>query len=80
MFQSSDLDIVVEYKGREHEDDLFNAFNEDGFTIGGIKVDINPITEGKTGTLAVYLPGVESYLAEKKVFKKKNNVYRSEFP
>ncbi|MCM1236622.1 MAG: YodL domain-containing protein, partial [Ruminococcus flavefaciens] len=58
----SDLDVVVEYKGREREDDLFNAFNEDGFMIGGIKVDINPITEGKTGTLGEYLPGVESYL------------------
>ena len=58
----SDLDVVVEYKGREAEDDLFNAFNEDGFMIGGIKVDINPITEGKTGTLGEYLPGVETYL------------------
>ena len=66
----SDLDVVVEYKGREHEDDLFNAFNEDGLMIGGVKVDINPITEGKTGTLATYLPGVESYLAEKQAMKK----------
>ena len=45
---------------------LFNAFNEDGFTIGGVKVDINPITEGKTGTLGEYLPGVEAYLEEKR--------------
>ena len=66
----SDLDVVVEYKGREHEDTLFNAFNEDGLIIGGIKVDINPITEGKTGTLATYLPGVESYLAEKQAMQK----------
>ena len=58
----SDLDVVVEYKGREKEDALFNAFNEDGFMIGGVRVDINPITEGKTGTLAEYLPGVEAYL------------------
>ena len=64
--EGSDLDVVVEYRGREHEDDLFNAFNEDGLMIGGVKVDINPITEGKTGTLATYLPGVESYLAEKR--------------
>lgn len=66
----SDLDVVVEYKGREHEDTLFNAFNEEGLMIGGIKVDINPITEGKTGTLATYLPGVESYLAEKQAMQK----------
>ena len=63
---ASDLDVVVEYRGRESEDDLFNAFNEDGFTIGGVKVDINPITEGKTGTLGEYLPGVEAYLEEKR--------------
>ena len=62
----SDLDVVVEYRGGENEDALFNAFNEDGFTIGGVKVDINPITEGKTGTLGEYLPGVEAYLAEKR--------------
>lgn len=64
--EGSDLDIVVEYKGKEKEDDLFNAFNEDGLKIGGVKVDINPITEEKTGTLATYLPSVESYLAEKR--------------
>lgn len=63
---ASDLDVVVEYRGRESEDDLFNAFNEDGFTIGGVKIDINPITEGKTGTLGEYLPGVEAYLEEKR--------------
>ena len=62
----SDLDVVVEYRGGENEDALFNAFNEDGFTIGGVKVDINPITEGKTGTLGEYLPGVEAYLEEKR--------------
>lgn len=70
----SDLDVVVEYKGREHEDDLFNVFNEDGLMLGGVKVDINPITEGKTGTLATYLPGVESYLAEKQAMQKASDV------
>ena len=69
--ENSDIDIVVEYKGSEYEDTLFNAFNEDGLMIGGIKVDVNPITEGKTGTLATYLPGVESYLAEKQAVMEK---------
>ncbi len=64
--ENSDLDVVVEYRGGEREDSLFNTFNEDGFSIGGVKVDINPITEGKTGTLGQYLPGVEAYLAEKR--------------
>jgi len=67
----SDLDVVVEYRGGESEDALFHAFNEDGFTIGGVKVDINPITEGKTGTLAEYLPGVETYLENVRATREK---------
>ena len=64
--ENSDLDVAVEYRGGETEDFLFNTFNEDGLRIGGVKVDINPITEGKTGTLGQYLPGVEAYLEEKR--------------
>lgn len=62
--EDSDLDIVVELSTREREDDLFNAFNEDGLHIGTVKVDINPITSQRTGTLETYLPQVEAYLAE----------------
>lgn len=58
----SDLDVVVELSTNEREDDLFNTFNEDGLHIGGIKVDINPITEQRTGSLETYLPQVEEYL------------------
>ncbi len=61
----SDLDVVVEFFGNEREDDLYNLLHEDKFSIGGIRVDINPITEFKTGTLEEYLPGVEKYLEEK---------------
>ncbi len=64
--ENSDLDVAVEYRGGETEDSLFNTFNEDNLSIGGVKVDINPITEGKTGTLGQYLPGVEAYLEEKR--------------
>ncbi len=65
--EGSDLDIVVEYTGCETEDDLFNIFNEDGFMLGSIKVDINPITEDKTGTLGSYLQRAESLLMEKQI-------------
>ena len=61
----SDLDVVVDYKGTIREDDFFNILHEDGFTIAGIVVDINPITEDKTGLLAEYLESVEQYLKEK---------------
>lgn len=60
--ESSDLDIVVELSTNMREDVLFDIFNEDGFCIGGIKVDINPITAQGTGTLGTYLPEVEGYL------------------
>lgn len=61
--ESSDLDVAVELSTNEREDDLFNAFNNcDGIHIGGIKVDINPITAQRTGTLETYLPQVEDYL------------------
>ena len=60
--ESSDLDVVVELSTAEREDDLFNAFNEGGLHIGEVKVDINPITAQRTGTLENYLPQVEEYL------------------
>lgn len=61
----SDLDVVVELSGNEREDDLFNLLHEDDFSIGGVKVDINPIMKNKSGTLEEYVSGVEKYLEEK---------------
>ena len=66
----SDLDVVVDYKGTIREDDFFNILHEEGFAIAGIAVDINPITEDKTGSLAEYLESVEQYLKEKAAEKK----------
>ena len=59
------LDVVVDYKGTVREDDFFNILHEDGFEIAGIVVDINPITEDKTGLLAEYLESAEQFLKEK---------------
>ena len=61
----SDLDVVVDYKGNIREDDFFNILHEEEFAIAGIAVDINPITEDKTGPLAEYLESAEQYLKEK---------------
>lgn len=66
----SDLDVVVDYKGTVREDDFFNILHEDGFEIAGIVVDINPITEDKTGPLAEYLESAEQFLQEKMQEKK----------
>ena len=71
--ENSDLDVVVEYIGSTREDDLFNLLHEDSIYIAGIQVDINPITEGKTGTLETYLPEVETYLPEKAQQEQINN-------
>ncbi len=60
--EGSDLDVVVELLTDEREDALFDMFHGDGFRIGGVDVDISPITAQKTGTLETYLPQVEEYL------------------
>ena len=60
--EGSDLDVVVELSTSEREDVLFDTFNGDALHIGGVKVDINPITAQRTGTLETYLPQVEDYL------------------
>lgn len=64
----SDLDIVAEYRGDIREDDLFGILHEDGMQIGGIEVDINPIKEAKTGTLASYLTKAQEYMDRELAF------------
>ena len=62
----SDLDVVVEYDGDISEDGLFNLLNDVPLTIEGVEVDINPITEGKSGTLEQYMERSRRYDASKK--------------
>ena len=64
----SDLDIVAEYRGDIREDDLFGILHEDGLQMGGIEVDINPIKEAKTGTLASYLTKAQEYIDKELAF------------
>lgn len=58
----SDVDVVVSYRGNVREDALFNAVNEAGLKIAGLPIDINPISEERTGTLAEYMRQAEEYL------------------
>lgn len=67
--KDSDVDVVVSYRGNMREDVLFNAVNKDGLQIAGIPVDINPISEEKTGTLAEYMEIAEKYLDDKEAEK-----------
>lgn len=68
----SDLDIVVEYTDREREDVMFEVLNEDEMHIGNVKLDINPITKGKSGSLEGSLTEAERYLEEKRKYLKRN--------
>ncbi len=62
---SSDLDIVAEYQGISGEDDLFNLFHESEFYIGECKIDINPIKEEKSGSIAEFLNRAAQYMEQK---------------
>ena len=63
--EDSDLDCLIEFKGNAREDSLFNLFEEQGIELDGVKVDINPITEGKSGTIEQFMRRSDEYLAEK---------------
>lgn len=66
----SDLDILLEYRGKEREDDLFNmlADADEPLVINGITVDINPITKGKSGTIDEFLERNADYRKEPATF------------
>ena len=63
--KDSDLDVVVEYAGDISEDGLFNVLNEEPLELEGIRVDINPITRGKSGMLEQYMERSRRYDAER---------------
>jgi hypothetical protein len=65
----SDLDVVLSYRGNIREDSFFNALNEAGLSMKGLKLDINPISEENTGTLEEYVEKSEKYLDRKEVEK-----------
>ena len=75
--ETSDLDVLIEYDGDIREDDLFCLLHneEDPFEIDGIEIDINPITESKSGT-------IEQFLERNKDFRKRNclNIIIQESP
>lgn len=63
--EDSDVDVVVEFEGELREDDFFNMLHEDGLSIGGMAVDINPVTAEKSGTIEEYLARANQFLEEK---------------
>ena len=63
--KGADLDVVLYDSGSVREDDLFNTLNQGNIIMGGVKLDINTISQEQHGSLSEYLTGVEAYLAEK---------------
>lgn len=67
--EKSDIDVVLSYTGSIREDAFFNALHEHGMEIGGLPVDINPISTEKAGTLEAYMEQAEKYLDGKEIEK-----------
>ena len=63
--KGADLDVVLYYSGSVREDDLFNTLHQSNIIMGGVNLDINPISQEQHGSLSEYLSSVETYLAEK---------------
>lgn len=74
--EDSDLDVVLSYTGDIREDTFFNLLQENGMKIAGLKVDINPISLEKTGTLQEYMKRAEQYLDERE--SEKNTIENDE--
>ena len=51
----SDLDVLVEYKGTAREDTIFDVLAEQHLLLEGVRLDINPIKNEKSGTIVDYL-------------------------
>lgn len=67
--EDSDLDVVLSYTGDIREDDFFNLLQENEMRIAGLKIDINPISLEKNGTLQEYIKPAEQYLDEREAEK-----------
>ena len=63
--ESSDLDVVLYYKGKMKEDSLFNILHDDEykdmFVYDDIEIDINPIHDEETGSLKSYIEKDKNY-------------------
>lgn len=68
------ISLLVEFdsknpENRWREDSLFMALNEEGIEFNGMKVDFNPITKEKSGTIEQYLKTLSSFENEEQLIK-----------
>jgi hypothetical protein len=47
-----DMLVVLNYSGSVREDDLFNTLNQGNIIMGGVNLDINPISQEQHGSLS----------------------------
>lgn len=70
--ESSDIDVVLSFdapNGVLYEDTFFNTINGNHLEIGGLPIDVNPISLQETGTLEDYMTRAEAYLDRKELHK-----------
>ena len=68
------ISLLVEFDSKNpenhwREDSLFNALNEEGIEFNGMKVDFNPITREKSGTIEQYLKTLAGFENEEQLIK-----------
>lgn len=68
------ISLLVEFdsknpENRWREDSLFMALNEEGIEFNGMKVDFNPITREKSGTIEQYLKTLSGFENEEQLIK-----------
>lgn len=56
--------VMVQYKGKDREDVLFNEVNKNPVKIKGVVLDINPINEEKSGDIGSYYRQVKTWEKE----------------
>jgi len=75
------IKVLVEYKGKFREDDLFAILNEEdenlGFrAINGCVLDLNPINPEKSGTISEYLAMLKNLVNEKEYTNKEQKYFQ----
>ncbi len=63
--EGENLDVVVYYSGAEPEKSLFGALHENGVVMGGVALNITPVSQEMTGSLSEYLKVVDTELRDR---------------
>lgn len=78
----NELHLLVEFESKNtenkwREDSLFNALSNENISFAGMKVDINPITPEKSGTIEEYFDKLNSIINENLFESEVNKVFNA---